>query len=190
MELLRMGMDPTKPFQLVFSCYGKGIGQFPHSPIKHSTFPTNSLCITIHDHKPTGYKLVFPSIGWALWRKKKSKKEKEFRTEVVHSNTSSIKIDLSRLILVALEKEVEIFDRGKVELQVELTSVNVDVSAPGYSLWVLCREHHRLPWGFPEQPMPIPIKTHTCIYRHRFSWVQVVGSWKPAGTTTCTGVCL
>ena len=38
----------------------------------------------------------------------------------------------------------------------------------------VCRECHRLPWGFPEQPVPVPMEAHTCSHGCRFSQVPVV----------------
>ena len=52
-------------------------------------------------------------------------------------------------------------------------------------LWVVePRVLHGRPWGFFQQPTPIPVRTHTCAYGYRFWWVQV---WVCNGLTGLVG---
>ena len=53
---------------------------------------------------------------------------------------------------------------------------------------VVCRECDRLPWGFPGQPAPVPVETHTRSHGCGFSRVQVMGLVKPRGSQTPRGL--
>ena len=55
------------------------------------------------------------------------------------------------------------------------------------SLWIY-KECNRLPWGFPGQPTPVPVKTCTCVHGCRLSWVWVMGFIIPTGTQTHMGL--
>ena len=61
-------------------------------------------------------------------------------------------------------------------------------------LWVLWstvhREYDGLPWGFPTQPAPVPIKTHARSHGHGFSRAWVMGFLKPTGFIEPTGFLL
>ena len=47
---------------------------------------------------------------------------------------------------------------------------------------IKCRECNGLPWGFPGQPAPVPVETHTC------GCVRVMGLVKPRGSQTHRGL--
>ena len=51
---------------------------------------------------------------------------------------------------------------------------------------IINRECRRLPWGFPGQPTPVPIKTCTCVHRCGFHgygwWVRLPGPMDGAVT--------
>jgi hypothetical protein len=48
-----------------------------------------------------------------------------------------------------------------------------------FSNLLLARECHGLPWGFPGQPAPVPMRTHTHVHGCGFSWVRVMDFIKP-----------
>jgi hypothetical protein len=50
----------------------------------------------------------------------------------------------------------------------------------------LARERDGLPWGFPGQPVPAPVETHTRSHGCGFSRVRGVGLVKPEGSQTHT----
>jgi len=62
-----------------------------------------------------------------------------------------------------------------VKCPVQRTFNGLSMDLINYRLFthIINRECHRLPWGFPGQPTPVPIKTCTCVHRcgfHRYRW--------------------